>query len=107
MRVTAVLLLIAAWQVYVASARTSTCSVSIAGTPAGDVQAARIACSGPVVQMTGAAALQAFAAGFEQGAPRPMSGRLRPFERDLSSVGGRRLCRTACLPAPTPGAHDR
>ena len=62
-------LLIATWQIHFASAQTSTCSVSITGTPAGGVQAASIACSGPTVRMTGAAALQPFAANFIKGAP--------------------------------------
>ena len=65
----AVLLLIAAWQTCLASAQTSTCSVSITGTSAGEVQAASIACSGNPVQMSGAEALQQFSAQFTSGAP--------------------------------------
>jgi len=67
MKAAAVLLLISVWQAQLVSAQTSTCSVSITGTPAGAVQAASIACSGPTVQMTGAMALQTFSAKFSQG----------------------------------------
>jgi hypothetical protein len=68
MKAAAVFLLLAAWQCHLVSAQTSTCSVSITGTPTGGVQGASMACSGPTVIVTGAAALEPFAAKFGTGA---------------------------------------
>jgi len=93
-----VLLLISVWQAQLVSAQTSTCSVSITGTPAGAVQAASIACSGPTVQMTGAMALQTFSAKFSEGTlPQARRGRsMCPGACGLYVDG--RLCRTARPP---------
>ena len=100
MKAAAVLLLITIWQTRLASAQTSTCSVSVTGTRAGAVQAASIACSGPTVQMTGAEALQTFSAKFSQGAQRQVRrGRsMCPAACGLYVDGT--LCRTAGLPRP-------
>ena len=97
MRAAAVLVLISAWQLQLVFAQTSTCSVSITGTPAGGVQAATIACTGPIVQMSGAAALQPFSAKFTQGAP------LRPRRaRMLETTATNSMLMAACAVLPAP-----